>query len=245
MAITIPEEAFNRIMSVVGYPVLSLADLTGSSAISEDDLKTLLIQPALQEYFKWFPVRSALEYEIGTTFEIDFPNDTTFGVIDARFISALHSGQKTASPFVNSLLFTSNTSTNGMYGTTNDYGFQASRRDEESVHQSQINADRSFKITIDKVARKAVGYSNYSGRVAITWADHSANWSSVLYSREQEVIDLGRANVLDYFGALRNQSNASLPTELTGDDFIATAKELREDIMDTWRTFTKVIALRA
>lgn len=246
LTITIPTEAFNRIMSVIGYPVLSLVDLTGNSTITEDDLKTLLIWPAMQEYFRWFPVRNAVEYDIGTSYDFAFPNDNTFGVIDGRFVQSTNTGQKTGSPFVDGLLFSnSHGQSHGMYGTVNDYGMTAARYTEEAQRQSQINHDKSFRIRINKVERRAQGYSNYTGRVVVTWAEYSDNWSSVLFERESEVIDLARANVLDYFGALRNQSNAGLPTELTGDDFISTAKELREEVLDTWRTFTKPIVLRS
>lgn len=244
MALTIPDNIYNRIMTCVGFPIISEDDL----GVPKEFIVDNLITPAVQMYYKFFPIRERQLVAIGMQFSIDFPDDLTIGVLDARLNSNMLGAAitPTQNPLINDMNISvvSQGGARGMWGTHNDYGYSQVRIGKSMERQSIIENTRTFRFSVDENNRKVDGFSNIAGWVQITWAKMSEDWAKVSFRRQEEVIDLAKSYVLQYFGELRNQASSQLPTEMTGEGFLDRASTLRESIETKWSEFTKVTIQR-
>lgn len=238
MALTINQNHYDEILTEVGYPIITpnLLELT------ENQIKNLLIWPALREFFKWFPITSEQQIQASSTFEVDFPNSTTFGVVDVRLTTSAYRGSGvTANPLINETNI--KVSRGGRYGTRNNYEHAVAMYTEKLERISAIEYQKVFRVRTDN--RKVYGYTNTLGVISIIWADYSEDFNDVPFEHISEVIKLAGANILRYLGMLRNQDTSDLPNEMSGDEFISRADELEETIIDEWKKHTKVVITRS
>ncbi|KKM07552.1 hypothetical protein LCGC14_1732810, partial [marine sediment metagenome] len=242
MAVTISTDDFNEILTIVGFPIIAVTDL----GLSDENIKKLLIFPAMRTYFRFFPIQVESEHEIGTTtFEIAFPDSYTFGVVDARLNTARYRGLAiTGSPFLNAQNIGVAQRHRGMYGTRNNYEFTLVRSMENLERQSIIDTNKAFKIKIDEGAQTVSGFSNVTGRLSITWAKYSQDFSDVSFNKFDDVKQLAQANILEYLGMLRSQQTTDIPNILDPRVFLDKATDLRNEVMTKFREFTKVVILR-
>lgn len=247
ITVTVPSEVFGRILSPLGYPIISVADLTDNS-MTEQQLKDILIWGALKKYFSFFPKEIELDYTVSTSFSIPFPSETTFGIVDARLSLSTNAGViRSGNAFLDQMFIhqgASGMTYKGRYGSRYDYDMTTVRIMEKAVSQSMVENNRTFQVKVNHSAKTLTGYANISGRLNVIWAEYSTNWSDVLFSDEEDVVSLARAEVLEYFGRLRNQEVGSLPTDLNGDDLISRAKDLKDEIIEKWENRTKIVIIR-
>jgi hypothetical protein len=243
MDITISDEMYNEIFAVAGYPIITASDLE----ISADNIKSLLIWPAMREYFKFFPIQTEAQQTISTSpFEVDFPNTTTFGVLDARLSTARYTGLGvTNNPFINAQnIAISGGRRTGKYGTRYSYDFHLVRIIEDMERQSIIDTRKAFRVKVDLNNRKLKGYTNVTGKLIIVWADYSTDFSKIPFSKIDEVQKLAKANILDYLGSIRGQQNTDVPNQFNYSMFLDKAEDLREEVLDKWKRQTKVVLIR-
>ena len=241
--ITIPNNIYYRILTEAGFPIITVTDLS----LTEDQVKDYFIYPAMQEYFRWFPLVLEEQHTIGaSTFSYDFPRTTTFGITDARIVTSRFTGVvPTDNPLINAEnIAVGSGMYSGSYGTRYNYGFQETRITKDMERQSVIDYRKAFRIRVNPNNRTLTGYSNITGKLSISWADYSDDWTDIAFTREEEVIKLASSNLLSYLGMLRNQDTSDLPTSLNGDDFTSRADKLKEDITGRWREFTKIVIIR-
>ena len=237
--ITILPEHFNRILKVTGFPIITDTDLE----YTVEDIKSLFIWPAMEEFFIWFPIKEAISYSVGTSFSHDFPNEFVYDIVDARINTSGFKGVgKTDSPFQNALLF--NHPSEGRYNTPYDYGFDIARLDSLLENQAYINLTGTKKFTIDMANRKVSGYSNIGGELIITWAAYSTDFAAIPFKRIKDVIKLAQANLLEALGILRGQANTNTNVEFDYQLFLDKAEEYREEVIENWENFTKVVIAR-
>lgn len=236
----IENKEYKEIIMEVGYPIVSEDDLE----FSREDIEDLMIFPAMREFFIWFPLTEFQSLQITDSFEVDFPDDKTFGIVDARINSNISGGSLTASPFINELLITQRMESSRMYGTRNDYGMMEARRMQKSYAQTAQNSIRARDIRVDEQNKKVFGYSTIQGELVITWAKYSDNFNDIPYRRKQEVIDLAKANVLRAFGMLRGQLDTDTGVSFNEGDMISRADDLEQKVLDKWRGMTKVVVIR-
>lgn len=238
----ISQNDYHRILTCVGYPVISETDL----GVSADNLKDLFILPALQNvYFKWFPIKDNQDYSINSTFNIDFPDINTFGVLDVRFIWRTYGyGVKTGNPLIDERNISPARKAKNMWDTGNDYGYSQVDQMEKAYQRAKLQNEKAVKKSIDYQNRKITGYTNTSGRLSVIWAKYSTDFNDVEHRFKEDVIKLSQSYILQYFGRLYNQGAAGLPTEIDGNDFVDRADELYEEVMTKFKQFTKPIILR-
>ncbi len=242
MSVTISEANYNEILTMTGYPIVGVSDL----GLTDEQIKTLLIFPAMRTYFRYFPIRSDVEYQIGEAiFSIDFPDALTFGVIDARLNTARYRGLSvTGSPFFNAQNIAIGNKRMGKYGTKNNYDFYIVKIMENMERQSTIDMNKAFRIVVDENNETVSGYSNVSGRLSITWAKYSEDFSYVSFNKFDDVKMLAQANILEYFGMLRSQQTTDVPNSLDPRIFLDKSEEMRDKVMTKFKEYSKVIMLR-
>lgn len=241
--IIIPDNIYNRILTCVGYPVISEDDL----GVSQENILDLFIGPALKNvYYKWFPILGREEYDIDTSFSIDFPDDETFGVVDSRLVwrgSSTTFGQSNVFFDLNKVDMQSSFGRN-KWNTGNDYGYTQVYYSKRAFEKARINDRKSLKQWIDYNNRKIEGYTNTGARLAVTWAKWSNNWSGVQFKFEEDAIKLCQSYILQYFGNLLNQGTGDLPTELNGDSMIDRAETLYDEVITKFKEYSKVVIMR-
>lgn len=240
--LNISDYDYQRILTSVGYPIISESDLGVTPAFIKDHL----ILPALKEnFFKWFPITESQQISAGTSFSVDFPDENTFGVTDVRLVVQGRGAIRTGNPLINELnIKVKEGSYQNKWDTGNDYGYAEVFEMERARAQSVVSTNKSLRKHVDYQNRKVTGYTNVTGDISITWAKHSNDFDDVPFKFKEDVIKLSQSMVLQYFGRLRNQSTSNLPTELDGTDFIDRADELYEEVMQKWRQYTKVVLIR-
>jgi len=236
---TISDSDYQEILSEIGFPVVSLETLEFSKEHIEDNF----IFPAMREYFTWFPLKAVESVHISGNFSLDFPDEFTYGVVDARIATGM-AGVRSDSPFLNEVLIKQRTGSMGMYGTPYDYGMMDASYMERSYKQAQMNYQRVKRLDIDENNRVVTGYSNITGELVITWAKFSDDFSSVPFRRKTEVINLAKSNVLRGFAMLRGQFNSDINVEFNADVFERRAEDLYEKTMNKWKRLTKVAISR-
>lgn len=239
----IPEEAFNQIMSELGYPILSVEEL-GNNKVTEDQVKDILILPVLkQTFFRYLPIKLRDEYSVGTSFEIAYPNDYIISVLDARMITRFYgSSGRTQSPFINAINIRQVKS--HRYGTGNDYDFSIADIYKRAENQAWLESEKAVKVYNDRKSNKIKGFTNAVGRLAVTWGMWSDNWEDVPLQFESIAIRLAQSAVLHYFGMIRMQDNSDLPTSVDGQPLVDRARDLREEVMEELKSITKVVLIR-
>lgn len=238
--ITVHEQYKKEILSEIGYPVVKVEDLE----FTWDDIVDTCIRPAVRLYFKWFPKREVVHYPITYTFEIDFPDEDTFGVVDARLNKTAFSGAtpRSESAFINAMNF--HHRSGSRYHHTYDYGTFQARVMERAEGRAAINQYGAFKVDIDEDNRIVHGYSNTPGELTIIWAKFSHNFDEIPYSKLDDVIKLSKANVLRLFYMLRSQLDDDVNVQFDVSDFESRAKDLEESVLDRWKSITKPVVLR-
>jgi hypothetical protein len=230
-------------MACVGFPVINSEDL----GVSDDFIKDTCILPAIMYYYTFFPVAEKVIYSVDMNWEVNFPTNETIGVLSCRMNSnVLGGGTHVQNPLVNEMNITIQTSggSRGMFGTLNDYGYTAARTAKSNERQGIIENARTFRYNVNENLRVVEGFTNIFGRLEIMWAKMSYNWADISFRRQEEVIQLSKAYVCEYFGGLRKQATSSLPTEMTGDDLLEQGQKWRELIQTKWESFTKVCVIR-
>ncbi len=240
----IEETDYKQILTALGYPILQETDF----GIVEENIKDLFILHVLKNiYFKWFPLKEEDTYAISTNFSIDFPDSNTFGIVDARLVRLSNRGSiRSNNPLINeaNIKIRAQSGYANKWDTGNDYGFAQVENIERSYQTSLAAYNKAVKKWVDYETNQLKGYSNISGDLSVTWAKYSENFNDVPHKFKNDVIKLSQSYLLEYFGRLRNQGTADLPTELTGDDFIDKAETLKDEVMEKFKQYTKSVVLR-
>jgi len=236
--ITIPEAEYKRIISCLGYPVVKEEDLE----FGRDDIQDLFIYPAMREFFTWFPIQEEVSYPASSSFEFDFPDADTYGIVSARLNSRASAAGSTTNPFVNEINYRVVGSSG--YGTGNDYGFRQADIMERAELVSSLSQNRAIRIRVDEVNRKVKGSTTASGELIVVWAKHSMDFNAIPFKKQAEVVKLAKAYTLSGFAMLRDQYDADMGTEFDTSGFKDEARKLEEEVMEKWKTLSKVVVIR-
>lgn len=240
--ITVPDNIYQRILTCIGYPIVQESDM----GLTEDQILDLLILPPLKNvYYKWFPVLERKDYDTAAQFEVDFPDEQTFDVIDIRLVwQGVGGVGKTGNPLLDQLNIKVKGQSRNKWDTGNDYGYTQVYYTEQAYSRARIQNVKALKQWIDYENRKVKGHTNATGKISITWAKWSNNWSGVRFKFEEDVIKLCQSYILQYFGNLLNQGTGDLPTELNGDQMIDRAETLYDEVMEKFKQYSKIVILR-
>lgn len=236
----ISDQDYFEILTEIGYPVLAEEDLE----FARKDIEKYFIYPALREFFIWFPKTETQSSYVSSEFSIDFPDDETYGIVDARINTSISGDGRTSSPFVNSLYYSQAKSGYKMYGTGNDYGVRDASFMERAYNKAVGNRVRVKHLEVDTTNRKLKGYTTINGELIIIWAKESKNFNDVPFIRKTDVLELAKSKVLKGFAMLRSQFDADTGVDFNTSDFISRADDLEEKVMNKWKSISKVTILR-
>ena len=234
--ILIEDNYLNLIKKVIAAPMVD------SLLLDDEEIKDLCIFPVLQRYFTKFPIREEYTASInGETFVV-FPDDYTFGVLDARVVDiGLLPGSGTS--FWDLVMFQMSTSTTATIKGVGAYGVKGynpsqlmQQRDMERYRfKSQQNMYTTIKTRVDIENRKLIVYSSITGALNVTWAKYSNDFADVKFERRDDVIKLCQAEVLDHLSDSASiLVDSGLEININIEKLSERASKLKEDIQTKW-----------
>lgn len=240
MPVTIEEKDLKRILKPIGFPFSQFEDLE----VTEQDIIDIAVEPALEEYYRWFPIKERSNHTVAGNFTIPFPSLDTYGVTHHAFIRAdQEMGSTVTNPFIAERIFNQSSSSR-MYGTANDYGMDAVEDLVRMRKQSRADNARVVTIRTNHDARQVEGYSNVTGRLVIEWASYSLDWSRIPFRRKREVELFASALVLEFLGDLRKQIVDDVGVQFDADSFLQRAEEYKEEVYLSWKNNTHAVLVR-
>lgn len=240
--VTISDDHLYRIQAHFGYPTITYEDFFSDL----DQFKTLVIGPALEEYYSWLPITVDDSKTVQGPFNIPFPDEYTLGVLSAQVnTSGAVPSEKTSSPLINELLFT-HSSGHSAYGQRYGYDFNIARRMERAVAVSEIAQRGGSSISVDYENQALVGRTNFYGRLIIRWAKWSPDFDKVRRRDLNDVIGLCGAFACEMIAVAAGMLNADTPAQLDPKVLEDRAEKLKDDIIEKkWKKMTKAVITRS
>lgn len=257
--LTISDQELEIIMRETGVPFITFEELE----FPRNKIVNNMVWPALQEYYKYFPIikRQVVNQPTlnGGTFEIEMP-EKAYGVVRAQILQGIGGPSSGGNPmhfFANEIAWWG--SGGGLGGTSpiryntgqgtgyaNLQGFNTMALDR-AARQGIINYATRVHTHIEKKTdgkKYLIGHCNRTGQLDIFWAMVSHDWDDVEFERLGEVRSLSAAYILRALGMLRSQVKTDIPGAMSFDSFINRAKELEDKVLTFWSEKPYAIAIR-
>ncbi len=241
--VSISESEFNTIMTDLGAPFIRVDELE----YTQQEIIDLMIKPALEEYFKWFPKVFIVNYPITTSnvVEREFP-EGAYDVVHVGVTQGITNGSSNILlRYFDEVVWTAQSPMLGHVGgrkaprsLTQDFG---SMMMDRAVRQGMINyGTRIHHDTYRKDGKRYVrAYSNKMGTMQIHFAMHTLDWEDVEYARKPEARELARAYILRAFGSLRSQAKADIPGAVDYSEWVQKSNDMRKNVIDEWKDLVK------
>lgn len=246
--VKIPDSELNIIMTELGAPFISLDELE----YPRRDILNLMIKPAMEEYFKWFPKVQLYSQAIrtGNQMIIDFP-EGAYDVVGVSVNQGLAGNGATSNPlmrYFDEVLWSAGSPYSSSRGGGGSSGPRTNLRDwggmmlDRAGRQAVINYGTRVRHNtfIDKDGkRKLRAISNKMGALEILFAVETFDWNDVEFARKPELRQLCQSYVLQSFAALRSQSKADIPGVADYKEWLTRATGLREKVLLDWKAIVK------
>lgn len=242
--VKIPDDELYIICTELGVPFIRFDELE----YSQQEILDLMIKPALQEYFKWFPKVEIVTYPVysATEQEYEFPTGA-YDVVHVGVNQGITQGTTSniLLRYFDEVVWNAQSPSMGNIGGSrsphtrmNDFG---SMMMDRAVRQGMINyAARVHHDVITKNGKKFVrAYSNKPGTMQIHYALHTLDWNDTEFARRPELRELCRANVLRAFGNLRSQAKSDIPGTVDYTTWVSEAKTIKEAVIKDWQELVK------
>ncbi len=242
----------NRVLIEIGVPFIKTIELE----YSRDDICNYMIFPALQEFYRWFPIETVAAYTIPTgNFKIPMP-PWAFTATKAMVNPGFPVGQVPSNPlyrYFDEVLMsisprgafsTPNINSNRRQGFVDTMAFSTYVL-ERAARTGIMQYSSRQRIRIYNQGRAVTGYSTKRGILEITWGSFSNIWSDIPMNRLPEVRDLAKAYVLRAFASLRMQANSSIPGSINYEQFNTRADQLEQKVLEVWQSSVKAAVIRS
>lgn len=248
LSVSIEDNIFARIKSVIGYPYIS-----ESLTLDDDQIKEICLVPAFQVYCSKFPIEEIKQYPIAGELALEFPTSTTFGVKDCRVINKIAgNSQYGASNFWQLLAYKQIQGQGKPWnrsGYSTPYNFNGvsdlwdMRRQYFDTNQNRLN---TFKYKVDYTNRKLLTYSSLSAMLEVNWASYSYNTQNIKFTLRETFIKLAQYYLLMHFvdvGSLFTPDE-NTTNRLDVDKLKARADALYEEVKTKFENYPTIVLLR-
>jgi hypothetical protein len=242
--VDISEDELNIILTDLGVPFIRMDELE----YSRPQILDLMIKPALEEYFKWFPRVEIVSYPLSTAnrVEKEFPTGA-YDVVHVTVTQGFGGGaQNVLLRYFDEVVWNSQSPMMGSSGggrraprsTGQDWG---SMMLDRAVRQGLINyGTRIQHHVVNKNGKKFLtAYCNKLGTLQVHYAMRSYKWEDSEFARRPELRELARAHVLRAFGAIRAQAKADIPGAVDYSEWERKSFDLREKVITEWKSIAK------
>ena len=240
--VDIEDDDLNMICLEAGVPFITLEELE----FKRDDILNLMVKPALEEYYKWYPILVVEQFP-APKFNIDVPMPIWAKNVQRAYINPGYpitgNHQNPITRYFDEVVLAASSR-----GTFSSPSINYRRRQpftdiqgystfllEKAVRQGAVNHGSRKRIRVELHNRRVTGYSNIQGLLEIEWGTLSYKWNDIPFNRVREVRELASAKVLRALGSLRSQLNTDLPGTINYESFLTRADALEEKIMTLWQ----------
>jgi hypothetical protein len=244
--IIIDDTWMNQIKKVVTFPFSSKEIL-----LTDQQIKEYCVFPALEKYFNKFPKRLIQELGVSVNSEavIPFPNAYVYGVVDARVVGKGMLLGNAASFWdmiaFNNLMGRTNRGS-GMYGAL---GYSPNGLKQSVMNQrweiGSLSNMMTTTIRVEEDERILYVSCSSSGKLDVTWALRSDNFSDVKQVYRWDVIALAQSYYLsaiaDSAGMLQN---SMLEISINVDALKTKASDLLEKVETKWTAIPDILVIR-
>lgn len=246
MAIDISDEKLQLIKSVQGFPVENEVFL-----LTDDQIKQFCVEPALRQYFAKFPkiIQTSQNISYSEEISVDYYNEDTYGVVDARITHQEY--QDIATGGFNSFIYLAahNQRTYKKNFGIKGYNPNSLSQASEFAYQalrSRATIDRAIRIYVDVVNRKIIVFSNRSGKLLISWALYSENFSDVRFNYIQDVIELSQGYLLKHAARTTGMfQNTNMPLSINYDFMNSEGDALITKVNEKWNEIAGILLIKS
>lgn len=241
---TISDYWLGLIKKAIAYPSVEEVILTDA------EIKSYCIYPALRDYFSKFPILTTTEYSLSSSSatEIAFPNSDTYAVIDARVV-----GKEMISGSGSSFWDIAYYNTMGLshlrggsYGIPKyNPNFRKQAVYLQKMAISSLSNEATLDIRVDEVARTVTMYHNGSGKANITWAKSSENFEDVRFVYKNDVVKLAQGYVKEHIVSIAGLIHTNLEITMDVEALRVDADKLKSEVYERWNAIPDPIVLRA
>lgn len=240
--VDIEDDDLNMICLEAGVPFITLEELE----FKREDILNLMIKPALEEYYKWYPILVVEQFP-APKFNIDVPMPIWAKNVQRAYINPGYpitgNHQNPITRYFDEVVLAASSR-----GTFSSPSINYRRRQpftdiqgystfllEKAVRQGAVNHGSRKRIRVELHNRRVTGYSNIQGILEIEWGTISYKWNDIPFNRVREVRDLATAKLLRALGGLRSQINTDLPGTINYEAFMTRADKLEEQTIKLWQ----------
>lgn len=244
MAIEISDDNLNFVKKVMAYPSVDNIILT------DDQIKSLCVKPAMDKYFIKFPIRSKYAQSISGDVEVtvNYPDSYTYGVTDVRVV-----GKDTPSggndSFWQLAAYQSQSWSSKSAGNYGVKGYNPNFIRQHSQNYTQAaasfqNQKGTIHARVDHPNRQVLVYSTVSGKINIEWAKFSEDFSDVRYEYQYDVLQLAQSYFLDHMADTTQIIDTGGDISINYSELRGRAAELRDPILEKWDSQPEIIFIR-
>lgn len=251
MSVLIEDRYLNQIKMGLGFPDVDFL------LLQDNEICDLCIAPAMNDYFKKFPIKEEYQELMGGNEEktVKFPSDYVFGIFDCRIVDVGGAVFGQGTSMWDYIMFQSmggnisyNSSNNGAYGVPkyNPSALIETREMYRNKWKSYQNQYSTIKFHPDFINKEVKIYSSVCGTLNITFAKWSDNFSHIRYEYINDVIDLAKSRLLDHLAdtsGILTDTNAEIT--INSDALRTRASELRDKVLEKWNEIPDVVVIHA
>jgi hypothetical protein len=243
--ITISDSYLNLIKSVLAYPSTSTVLLTDAQ------IKSICLAPAMMEYFSKFPRRVVSNNAIYEELILPFPDAYTLGVLDVRVVNkSFLTGS--SSSFWDIIRYQSYASQARNYGNSygiknfNPNGLKQQLFTERQALKGLENLFSTVKYRVDYENRNLYVYCNENAYADVVWAKWSNDFDThVKYNYKLDVIKLAQARLLYHLADEASIiSDTNLELTVNAEALKTRASELETKVYEKWIQIPSVLIMR-
>lgn len=258
--VLISERDYNNILTAIGYPVIDTETL--SYLITEDQIKDLVIAPALETFFQFFPKRTPISISAaGTTgvqeIKENIPSNA-FGIVSLQFVSqsasslgvsVMDAGLFYQNPFFTSSQIYSMGSGGGVggtavYGVPFSYGFETQRFQKLFYAKSLEASTKAYWYRFDPATKTLFLKSNLAGNFYVDFACLENNVDNIDFTKKQSFLRYCKGALKLQIADTLSLVETELPVQLNKDLLKEDGNSLIEKELQYWQEASTIPAMR-
>jgi len=259
--IIINDSDYHSILQGIGYPALSEDDIY--TIISKEQIEELVIEPALEDYYKFFPHRIPVQFQVsgsGAMNEYNIPTTVSgqvIGVLQAKFVPQSSSvpGQSLmdAGSFYQNAFFSASQvlglggsafGVGSSYGTPYGYGQESLVYLKRFLTSSIESSNKVYYYKYDPYTKKLYYKTNISGVFYFELGITDNNIDNIQFDKKRSFLDYCKGKIKLTVAETLSLIELDLPATLNVDLLQDKGEKLVEDTLNYWRESSSFMGMR-
>ncbi|MGD9678151.1 MAG: hypothetical protein AB7V16_07280 [Vulcanibacillus sp.] len=240
--IQISERDLNEIKKAIGYPTITNEF---AHIATDEQIKEYSIAPALNEFYRWFPMSIPKEISTsgGSLIEVEC-EENVVGIYKQHFVPSTSSfgnlnpmsqGMFLANPFASANQVSYLSQNTRGFGTQFNYEFSQFAYQSRFLSESMEASNSGYYIDYDEYNNKLKVKSLISGVFYIELAAVDNDVGRIPFRLRPSFIKYAQSMLLENFAFILGMSESDLPSSLDVDALREKSDTLKEEVLTYWR----------